>query len=91
MNMHRLDSPITKIDTLGADQWKWLDKFRSIDLAHWRIEYIKEHGDFPQWFYVGKWKPSGLILPYDEDPDADGGYGERFRNLKRDRYFYWPT
>jgi hypothetical protein len=38
-----------------------------------------------------KWKPKGVIKSYEEDPDADGGYGERSRNLMHDRYFYWPT
>lgn len=75
------------IRSLGEDQWKWLYIYGSIDLTHWRMELFTEHGNEPDWYYVGRWKP---IRSHEEDPDADGGYGERSRNLKGNRFFYWP-
>lgn len=81
---------MTTINNLGTDQWKWLNKFGSIDLTHWRMDIFKEHGNVPVWYYVGKWKPK-RVKSYEEDSNTDGGYTERSCNLKHDRYFYWPT
>lgn len=78
-------------NTLGIDQWKWLNHYKSINLRQWRMYLLKEHSSRPDWYYVGNWEPNGCIKPYDEDPNADGGYMERRRNLKRDKYFYWPS
>jgi hypothetical protein len=79
---------MNEIKELGEDQWKWLNKFESINLNHWR--YII-HGRSPQWLYVGEWKP-GICTPYNEfgKGGADGGYSERKKNLMSNRYYYWP-
>lgn len=79
-----------EIDNLGTDQWKWLNKYGSIDLTQWRMECFEEHGNVPNWYYVGAWE-LGRLEPYDVDPHADGGYGQRSTNLKSDRFYYWPN
>lgn len=55
------------------------------------MELIKEHSNIPEWYYVGDWDTTGEILPFDVDPSADGGFGERYNNLRRNKYFYWPS
>ena len=74
------------VEALGKDQWKWLNTYASIDLTHWRMGCFEEHGNVPDWYYVGEWKPG----PIDPHPGSDGGYGDRSMNLKRDRFHYWP-
>ena len=64
------------IKELGADQWIWLNKFKSIDLTNWRIEVIKNK---PEWCYVSNWKPLNAE-----------SYRERKANLESNKYFYWP-
>ena len=73
------------VKTLGIDQIKWLNMYRSIHLDHWRFILIN---DQPDWLYVGDWQP-GPILAYPSY--SDGGYSERQRNLESDRYFYWTS
>ena len=69
--------------TLGDDQQKWLTKYESIDLQHWRLWHDQcNHKAFlppNQWVYVGDWKV-----------DDDGGYVQRRLNINSNRYHYWP-
>ena len=66
-------------NTLGKDQWKWLNEYKSIDLQQWRMELLEEHSSTTDWYYVGNWQPNVA------------GYEERRQNLKCDKYFYWPS
>ena len=68
---------------LGKDQILWLNKYRTINLEQWICDLIDKK---PEWLYVGDWSP-GPIKPYGK---CDGGYAQRHRNLKSNRYFYWP-
>ena len=78
-----MDKP--QVKTLGIDQIKWLNKYRTIHLDHWRLVCIDNR---PEWIYVGEWRP-GPIEPYPSP--IDGGYLERQRNIESNRYFYWPS
>jgi hypothetical protein len=71
------------LQTLGIDQIKWLNKYNTINLKHWRSFIINEK---QEWLYVGNWCP-GPIEPFPSI--CDGGYSEREKNLKYNRYFYW--
>jgi hypothetical protein len=71
------------IKSLGIDQIKWLNKYKSINLEHWRLISIN---DKPDWYYVGEWKP-GIVEPFPSK--NDGGYSIRYKNLKNNRYYYW--
>lgn len=71
---------------LGEDQWKWLKKYDKINLKEWRYDVIDD-SKF-DWFYVGNWKPTE-IQPYPSN--KDGEYEERHKNLKKNRYHYWPS
>ena len=70
---------MNEIRELGDDQWKWLNKFKCINLNHWRV--IRSGNTFA-WMYVGEWKPDSNL--------AYNGYPERLENLMFNRYFYWP-
>ena len=75
--------PKEKIE-LGKDQILWLNTYnQTIDLNQWRRDIIDGK---PEWLYVGDWTP-GPIKPHGK---GDGGYAQRHRNLKSNRYFYWP-
>ena len=69
------------VEKLGLDQWKWISEHHSINLTHWRMEYIQKWSKWPDWYYVGDWQPNDPVL------DA---YDEREKNLNRDKYHYWP-
>lgn len=60
---------------LGEDQSKWLEKYMSINLYHWRCIII---GQKDYWLYVGE-----------QDEDLDNRV--RQGNLERNRYHYWPA
>ena len=62
---------------LGDDQWKWLNRFKSIHLDEWRLIVV---GSDVTWMYVGRWEPR-----------IGDGYTERSENLRMNRYFYWPA
>ena len=71
------------IRELGDDQWKWLNKFKCINLNQWRV--IPSGNDksiSSMWMYVGEWKPDSNLV--------HDGYPERLKNLMSNRYFYWP-
>ena len=46
------------ITDLGEDQWKWLNKFKRIDLNDWRLFFYDgcNKQKPPQWMYIGNWK-----------------------------------
>ena len=70
---------------LGKDQILWLNTYnQTINLNQWIRDIIDGK---PEWLYVGDWTP-GPIKPYPSK--CDGGYAQRHRNLKSNRYFYWP-
>ena len=77
-----IKTKMNEIKNLGEDQWKWLNKFKSINLQHWRIIGFPGCNP-PLWLYVGEWQPNKSKL-YD-------GYDERLKNLKSNRYYYWPS
>ena len=69
---------------LGKDQILWLNTYnQTINLNQWCCDIIDKK---PEWLYVGDWTP-GPIKPHGK---GDGGYAQRHRNLKSNRYFYWP-
>ena len=65
------------IKELGEDQWKWLNKYKSINLHHWRVQ--------PKvgWIYVGEWEP--------EPGNMGESYSKRRKNIENNKYFYWPS
>ena len=70
--------PTQKID-LGKYQLEWLNKYKSIQLNHWRLVAIKCQ---LEWYYVGDWEPK---------PDSGNfSYFERQSNLEQNAYYYWP-
>ena len=73
-----------RVKELNVDQWKWLNKYDSINLKAWRFILLENK---PLWCYVGDWKPTNIEL---YPSINDGGYKERQRNLENDRYYYWP-
>jgi hypothetical protein len=75
----------TIVKTLGIDQIKWLNKYRTINLDHWRLIFINNK---PDWVYVGEWKPGNIESVPSKN---DAGYLERQCNLESNRYFYWPS
>ena len=42
------------VKTLGKDQHLWIEKYKSINLNHWRYIAIDNR---PDWYYVGEWNP----------------------------------
>ena len=75
----------THYTELGKYQILWLNKYKTIDLKHWRSVLVDNK---PEWLYVGDWSP-GPTKPY--PLKCDGGYSQRQRNLESNRYLYWPT
>ena len=71
--------PKDKIE-LGKDQILWLNTYRTINLEQWICDFIDKK---PDWLYVGDWS-LGPIKPHGK---GDGGYAQRHRNLKSNRYF----
>lgn len=67
---------MNSITSLGQYQYEWLSKYRTIDIANWRLIPIDKK---PEWLYVGDWTP-----------DENGGYEKRYSNLVKNRYHYWP-
>ncbi len=74
---------------LGKYQSEWLDKYKNINLDHWRLITISKRGKIVEneWMYVGDWKPTD-IEPYPSK--KDGGYSQRQKNLENNTYYYWP-
>ena len=71
-----------KIDKLGEDQWKWLNKYGNINLNEWRLIQLENSCKKQKgiWMYIGNWQP-----------DYEGNrYYERQENLKFNKYYYWP-
>lgn len=74
-----------RVKSLGLDQLKWLNKYMSINLNHWRMIVLNNR---PEWVYVGELDPGQIILSSSKKDDA---YFVRRRNLESNRYFYWPS
>ena len=73
--------PSLTVKELGPDQIKWLNRYKCIDLCHWRYILINNH---PEWLYVGEWEPS-LIETHSSR--NDGGYSQRQKTLKKTDIF----
>ena len=66
------------IEQLGADQVKWLNEYRNIDLEDWRKEIIPTWDKNPAWYYIGNSLRNKESL------------AERRHKLELDKYHYWP-
>jgi hypothetical protein len=65
-----------EIKELHEDQWKWLNKFESINLTHWRcVVFQADKNKHNLFMYVGN--------PCDNSSDRE-------KNLRSNRYYYWP-
>ncbi len=65
---------MNEIEELFEDQWKWLNKFKSINLNHWRCIGFGNSDKHNLFMYVGE----------------DYIYSDRKKNLMSNRYYYWP-
>ena len=75
---------MSDISNLGQDQWKWLNKYKSISLEKWRL-IPTGNPPLGVWMYIGDW------TPYDSNGQKIAGrYIERDTLLKNNRYYFWP-
>lgn len=75
---------MSDIANLGDDQWKWLNKYKTISLEKWRLIPTGTLLS-STWMYIGDWSPHDS-----EGNRIPGKYIERDALLKINKFHFWP-